>query len=393
LDEEKEVSVRRALLLALGEFGPDQLSPADREALAPKVLQLYRDDPDAGLHGSAEWLLRQWGQGQKLREAEEAWVKDREGRLQRQEQIREELAKDKGQVQGYWYVNGQGQTMVVIRGPVEFLMGSPPTEGGRVGGPQGKVEQQLRKRIGRSFAVATKEVTVRQFGEFLKSRKESIEEYYNPRYSPTVDCPVNNVLWYDAAAYCNWLTEQELPKEQWEAQRCYLPNSDGKYAEGMKLAPDYLSRTGYRLPSEAEWEYACRAGAVTSRYYGETEELLGRYAWYTKNSRDQGMLPGVPGKLGVPGDCLKPNDLGLSDMLGNALEWCQESVRYYPRGAKGRPSEDIEDEEDIKDKNYRVLRGGSFVSLAVNVRSAPRFRYVPPIRLENVGFRPARTFR
>ena len=71
----------------------------------------------------------------------------------------------------------------------------------------------------------------------------------------------------------------------------------GEYAEGMKLAPDYLERTGYRLPSEAEWEYACRAGAVTSRYYGETEELLGKYAWYTKNSQDRGCCRGA-GKLG-----------------------------------------------------------------------------------------------
>jgi formylglycine-generating enzyme required for sulfatase activity len=253
------------------------------------------------------------------------------------------------------------------------------------------MEQQHRQRIGRSFAVAAKEVTVRQFGEFLKSRKESIEKYYNHEYSPTVDCPVNDVLWYDAAAYCNRLSRQEgiTDPEQW----CYLPNADGESAEGMRLAPDYLSRTGYRLPSEAEWEYACRAGAVTSRYYGETDELLGKYAWYTKNSQDRGMLPGVPGKLGVPGDCLKPNDLGLFDMLGNALEWCQEPIRYYSRGANGRPSEDIEEKEEIKDKKYRILRGGSFVYPALVVRSARRLGFVPTNRREYVGFRPARTFR
>ena len=201
---------------------------------------------------------------------------------------------------------------------------------------------------------------------------------------------MNDVAWYDAAAYCNWLSEQEgIDKKEW----CYLPNKDGEYAEGMKLAPDYLHRTGYRLPSEAEWEYACRAGSVTSRYYGETEELLGKYAWYTKNSQDRGMLPGEVGKLGVPGDCLKPNDFGLFDMLGNALEWCQESMAYYSPGPGGKAAEDIEDKRDIKDKLSRVLRGGSFLNHAMYVRSAYRNWHVPTNRDDDVGFRPARTFR
>ena len=87
--------------------------------------------------------------------------------------------------------------------------------------------------------------------------------------------------WYDAAAYCNWLSEQEgIPKLQW----CYEPNKDGNYAEGMKMASDYLKRLGYRLPSEAEWEYACRADADTGFSFGESVELVGKYAWFVVNS-------------------------------------------------------------------------------------------------------------
>jgi formylglycine-generating enzyme required for sulfatase activity len=161
----------------------------------------------------------------------------------------------------------------------------------------------------------------------------------------------------------------------------------------MRLAPDSLERMGFRLPTEAEWEYACRAGAATSRYYGETEELLGKYAWYTKNSLDRGMLPGPPadqpGWLGVPGGCLKPNDLGLFDMLGNTWGWCQDQPHYY------RDGEDIEDKDDIKyinDTDSRVLRGGSLVQ-AMYVRSAYRGRNRPSHLNVEVGFRPARTFR
>src|SRR5262249_34787674 len=68
LDEEKEVSIRRALLLILGEFGPEQLAEEERDQLIPKVLKLYRNDPDAGLHGAADWLLRQWGKRDDLKD-------------------------------------------------------------------------------------------------------------------------------------------------------------------------------------------------------------------------------------------------------------------------------------------------------------------------------------
>jgi formylglycine-generating enzyme required for sulfatase activity len=382
LDEEPDVSVRRALLLALGEFGESQLPPGERELLLPKLFGLYRDDADAGLHGAAEWLLLQWGQQGKLKEFEQQWKEGQAKREERIGQIRQALAKGKGEVQ--WYVTGQGQTMVVMREPGTFLMGSPPTEAGRGGGPEGKVEMRHAKRIGRSFAIAARDVTVEQFLRFRKNQN------YNRDYSPTGDCPVNTVTWYGAAAYCNWLSEREgIDKDQW----CYLPNKDGEYAEGIRLAPDYLSKTGYRLPTEAEWEYACRAGSVTSRYYGEGEELLGKYVWYTKNSLDRGMLPGVPGRLGVPGDRLKPNDFGLFDMLGNAMQWCQESAGYYSPGPGGEPSEDTEDKKDIEDKTGRMLRGGPFDTQPKNVRSATRTGFVPTALNYHVGFRPARTFR
>ena len=149
----------------------------------------------------------------------------------------------------------------------------------------------------------------------------------------------------------------------------------------MKLAPNYLERSGYRLPTEAEWEYACRSGAATSRYYGESAQLLGKYAWFQPNSQEQSWPVGTK----------KPNDLGFFDLHGNAWCWCQERTNDYPK-TPGRAVEDKEDKVDIiKDKDARVLRGGSFVHPASNVRSAYRDRAVPTYRNLNIGFRPART--
>ena len=102
------------------------------------------------------------------------------------------------------------------------------------------------------------------------------------------------ISWFHPAAYCNWLSKQEgLPESEW----CYEPLRDAKampalaadpeYKVGMKLAANYLKRSGYRLPTETEMEFATRAGSVTSRFYGETEELLPNYAWYNKNGQDR----------------------------------------------------------------------------------------------------------
>ena len=365
LKEEPDVSIRRALILSLGEFGEQALTAGERASLLETLRELYRSDPDPGLHTAAEWLLRQWKQDEWLKQIEQEWVKNRQQREQRLQSIGKALANGKTKPQ--WYVTSQGQTMVVIPGPVEFLMGSSPTE------PQRFDDERLhRKRIGRTFAIAAKAVTVEQFLRFCK-------DDYMRQYAPTADCPMHGTSWYTAAKYCNWLSKQEgLPEKEW----CYEPKKDGRFDEGMKMSPDFMKRSGYRLPTESEWEYACRAEAVTSRYYGQSEELLGKYGRYTKNS----------GERSWPVGSLKPNDFGLFDMQGNVFTWCQDAYTNYVSGQGGQATEDIEDASPPFDKVRRVLRGGSFSSPASNVRSAYRSNLVPTSRDLNGGFRPARTY-
>src|SRR5262249_37562358 len=146
---------------------------------------------------------------------------------------------------------------------------------------------------------------------------------------PENRCPILGVTWYGAAEYCNWLSRQEgLEEDQW----CYVPRGDGAFADGMRLAPDYLGRTGYRLPTEAEWECACRWGAARSRYYGETDGLLVQYAWLNQNSEDRTWPVGDR----------KPNEWGLFEMHGTLWVWCQERYKEYEMGRGGRASGDKE---------------------------------------------------
>jgi formylglycine-generating enzyme required for sulfatase activity len=334
LDERPEVSVRQALLLALGDFDRDRLSVAEREQWIPWLEEVYREDPDAGIHGAAAWLLRQWG-----RQGEVAEI-DR-GLLRRDAEV---ASRGRLPAEGRrWYVNGQGQTLVILP-PGKFVMG----------------DQREQREIEHSFALAAHEVTVAEFLRFRKEHQYSL--------APTLDCPVNAVSWYDAAAYCNWLSAKEgVAKEQW----CYLPNDMGKYAEGMKGPADFLRRTGYRLPTEEEWEYACRAGSATLWSMGDAEDLLARYAWYAGNAASKSH----------PVGSLRPNDWGLFDLHGNAWEWCQDRL------------DGKEDKEYIKDKDRSLLRGGAFNHSAVGARSAYRDGNWPANRFVDFGFRPARTFR
>ena len=362
--KETDVTVRRALLLSLGEFFESQLGGSKKADLISILLDVYRNNPDAGLHAAAEWLLRQWGQGAKI------------------SLINKELQQSENRVRALednsqrWYINGQGQTMVIVDCD-EFQMGVPEEELGR-----GGYEPRHQRRINRRIAISTKEVTKAQWRKFSEEVGLKLNEEQLAGIAPTKDSPMLAMSWFEAAWYCNWLSGREgIEEEHW----CYEPNKEGTYGPGMKAKTGFLRLHGYRLPTEAEWEYACRSGTSTSRYYGWTEHLLHKYARYRNTTKNSNRSWPVAG--------LKPNDFGLFDMLGNAQEWCHDTWYYY-RADPGVVQEDAPRPsiDGIRSTETKVLRGGSFYEPSGLVRSGSRLWDKAGSSGYKYGFRTARSY-
>jgi len=201
LDVEPDVTARRALVLTLGQFSEAQLPASQRQTVIGKLLEVYEHEPDAGLHAAAEWLLRKWQQGPRI-EALLEQLKSDEKHLP---------ARTDGKRQ--WYVNSHKMTFMLVDARQDwFLMGAPESDPDHI-----LDEAPHRVHIGRRLAVAACEVTKSEFDRFRKARPH-VPDMSLKAYGKTDDSPQLAPSWYEAAEYCNWLSEQEgIPKAQW----CY----------------------------------------------------------------------------------------------------------------------------------------------------------------------------
>jgi formylglycine-generating enzyme required for sulfatase activity len=231
--------------------------------------------------------------------------------------------------------NSIGMKLVLIPKGT-FMMGSPASEKGRQ-----KDETQHEVTIRKDYYLGVHEVTQSEYQQVMNKNPSNFQgEKIKGDSSPH---PVDQMSWNDAVEFCKRLSE--LPEEK-KAGRVY------------------------RLPTEAEWEYACRAGSTTAYSFGESSQSLGDYAWFSNNSDDRTHPVGQK----------KPNAWGLYDMHGNVFEWCSDWYAEYPKGA-------VSDPAGPKEGSSRVGRGGSWSNFAAGCRSAFRIRGNPVVSFDYFGFR------
>jgi formylglycine-generating enzyme required for sulfatase activity/tRNA A-37 threonylcarbamoyl transferase component Bud32 len=350
-----------AIFAAFTLYGSDNMLESERKKMIPKLKKAWFDAPDPGIHSLVIHLVKLWNFDEHMKE----WEIELSSRT-----TPKPLPTAAGTpttasgLARTWQLGPLGIYLTVFPTDLMTTMGSPAEETGR-----NINEEQYRCRIPRSFAMSQTEVTVKQF---LKFKADKI---YDTAIATDMQCPINSVSWIEAAQFCRWLSEQEgIP----ENQMCY-PAMD-KIAYPLELPVNFLERTGYRLPTSAEWEYACRSESMRRRCFGDTTKLLSKYAWFAENSENASHPVGE----------LLPNAFGMFDMHGNVQEWTHDNYFADPPASMDGIVADATGDEI---RRLKVVRGGNATDSPIQIRSAVRHNVDEAVQNKLIGFRIAKTMK
>jgi hypothetical protein len=334
LDLARDAGVRQAVLLALGEYPAGTARRVLGEARLARLEDIYRTELDAGVRSAAGWLLRTWDLGSRLHA------------------IDRELA-DCELPTGYgWRVNRMGMT--------EVLFSLVTTDRGLTT-PHGPYLRLGPVDDFGPFAISATETTVGQYWRYLDEEFGTYLRLLGRATIPPADLdyPVVNLRAHDAERFCNWLSRTHgYAPGQW----CYEPINPAKPWGEMRLREGYRQLAGYRLPTEAEWEYACQNSERAKGFFSARPELLAKYGWFKDSAWSHAWPVGR----------LKPNEFGLFDGWGNVSEWCAD--RYLDRTTE-----------------QQAFRGLSYIYAAQTWTGYPRGLASPNHAGNDIGFRVARS--
>jgi len=256
----------------------------------------------------------------------------------------------------------QQNNMILISGGT-FTMGSPANE-------EGRASNEIQRSITlSSFYISRYTISQREYQDIMGR---------NPSTFRGENLPVENITWWDALEYCNRRSQKE------RLAQVYTIDKDKGTATWNRGA------AGYRLPTEAEWEYACRAGTSTPYNTGikiTSDQANFDGVWKEEVTNEFGattrILRGEYREKTTPVGTFAANARGLFDMHGNVWEWCWDLYGPYPSGTQTNPIGALTG-------SSRVMRGGSWNNTAENIRSAHRIDYDPGSKAYDIGFRVVR---